>query len=479
MIDDRQFFITREHPSCYQDWNKIVLVDGQVMYCQSQLNVIYLSERIVLVGYAWQADPDRKSPAEELKQLDQLKDISRSDVYSIENSWCGRYLLIVKKWIFLDASGSMGVFYSPNTISSSLNVLCNVEKREICYPPIEHRHMPDFIPGMRTPYEDIKRLIPSQVLNIENHKWETRPLLITPIINYSSYEEGIEYIKKYFVHSFQNLAKEFEGKPLWFALTGGRDSRASLAFLELAGVNYQPFTLWHEHIQSVDYKLAKKIARRIGRKHRFVKRNENAFNAERFEAYRQHSAGMAVDEDWKFYAYHQYQDLQEDNKPIVILRSSIWEICNEYYVMTMGNKAEDPYNIFPYIKKSRLLEESTLEWWKYIAEDNINKQISVPNRTFWELREGCWLSSIEQSFDMMDGITSVQTANCRLFISLLLGFPLKDREQKLHEDKIAAAICPKIANIPYDYQLQGPSLSLRIKIAIWNLLKKVIGIVKK
>lgn len=478
MVDDKQFYISKEKSNCYPNWKQITLWGGQIFHYHPKLNIVYQSERFLLVGYAWQVDPRRDAPELELRNLEKKELISQEDIFELENNWCGRYLLIAENWIYLDASGSLGVFYSKTTISSSLNVLCAVEKKELRFPPIEHRHMPDFIPGMQTHYDDVCRLLPSQIFDIKERKWQTRPLLFTYHSPYSNYSEGVSLLSKYFIHSLQNMNKCFPNHVFWLALTGGRDSRAAMSLLEKAQFNYKTFTLWHENLDKNDYKIAKRLSCIAHKKHRFVRRNTNNYSSKRYEDYRRHTLGMAVDEDWKFYAYRQYQSLLFDENPIVILRSSIWEIANDYYEMVYGKQSQDLSKVFPYINKYDLLYNSITEWNNYVDEDVINKDISFANRVYWELRSGCWLSSIEQSFDMMENIVSLQPANCRLFISLLLAFPAEDRIQKYHENKIAELSYPPFAKIPYDYQM-GPDFSLKLKQRIWKYVEPLVKYLKK
>lgn len=478
MVDDKQFYISQYKSICYPNWNEIPLLCGQTLHYQSKLNIVYKSVRIVLIGYAWQVDPQRKDPHIELSLLEKKEHISHNDVYEIEKSWCGRYLLIVENWIFLDTIGSLGIFYSDSTISSSLNVLCSIEKRDFCIPPIEHQRMPDFIPGMQTPYANVRRLLPSQTLNIVEKRWQIRPLLIDEIKPYANYDEGIILFSKYFVHSLKNLNNCFPNYVIWLALTGGRDSRAALSLLEKAELEYKTCTLWHENIKKEDYKIAKKIALTVRKKHLFVKRNSKKFSLEKYKEYQKHTFGMAVDEDWQFYAYQQYQQLLVDKKPIVLLRSSIWEIANEYYTMVYREHAHDLSIVYPYIKKNKLLYDSIKEWREYVSKDDQNQTLSLSNRMLWELRSGCWLSSIEQSFDIMENIVSLQPANCRLLLSLLLAFPYSDRLKKNHENKIVSYLCPMLSSIPYDYQTDS-SLKTKIKRLFWKLIQSSSGLFKK
>lgn len=476
MINDRQFFITKEKTSAFTNWKELALSQGFTLHYHEGLNIVYHCENITLIGYAWQVDPARRSPQEELDKLRLNKVITHKDVYDVEKSWCGRYVLIVNDYIYLDTCGILGVFFSEKTVTSSLNVLCTIENREIIYPEITHGKMPDFVPGMRTPYDGVLRLLPSQILNYVNKERITRPLLVDKTPDFTSEKERILDFSRYFEHSVQNLSKLFHGKTLWLAITGGRDSRATLACFEKANVDYKTFTLWHSNIAKQDYIIPEKLAKATHKEHRYIKRNDEEYSQKRFDDYKIHTAKMAVDEDWLFYSYNQYQSLIENNEPIVIVRSSIWEIPNEYYTMCYGEKSRDLTVVYPGINENALFYESCKEWKEFVDKDVLNSSISFANRTLWEMRECCWLSSIEQSFDIMDGITSIQIANCRLFLSLLFGFDHKDRCQKVHEDKMASTICPAFATIPYDYQYETFSQKIhRYKKVVKRMIKKIIG----
>ena len=187
---------------------------------------------------------------------------------------------------------------------------------------------------------------------------------------------------------------------------------------------------------------------------------------------------MAVDADWQLYAYNQFQALQEAQRKIVIVRNGAWEIASDYYRALFGDKCNDLTTLYPGILSNKFFYNSTMEWKENIVEkDKKNTQMSFIDRIYWDLREGCWLSSIEQSFDMMDDIISIQIANSRLILSLLYGFSQQERIKKNHEEKITTSICPEFAKIPYDYQYETVSQKIhkygsRIKRTIKSFLKK-------
>ena len=476
MINDRQFFITKGKASAFEDWKEIALLNGYSLHYHEGLNIVYQEGTIILLGYAWQVDPSRKSPQEELSALRQKTVITHNDVYNIEKSWCGRYLLIVGEWIYLDTCGTLGVFFSEHIITSSLNVLCTLECREVQYPNIVHRMQPDFFPGMRTPYSDVFRLLPSQQLNYTTKEIKTRPLLIDKAPKYCSEEDLIKTFTRYFVNSAQNFSNTFLKHKIWLATTGGRDSRTTLACFEKARIEYNTFTLWHSQISTPDQILPKKLAKVLHRKHRFIPRNKNDYSQKRHKDYKTHTAGMAVDEDWNFYAYKQYQALQDDKKDIVIVRSGIFEISSFFYKTHSSGDPNSLTKLFPDICNNDTFYKSIVEWKDYVANDDVNSFLSFLDRTYWDLRGGCWLSSIEQSFDMMDGIISIQIANCRLFLSLLFGFDDEDRIKKTHEEKIVKALCSFLDNIPYDdqYKTQKQKIGHYLHVAK-QLLKKLLG----
>ena len=478
MINDRQFFIAKGPVAGFEDWGEKKLHDGYTLHYHTGLNITYQDKDILLLGYAWQVDPNRKSPQEELRILSHYSKISHEDVFAVEKTWCGRYLLIVGEWIYTDACGTLGVFYSNLIVTSSLNVLCTLEGREMILPDISHKRMPDFVPGIRTPYYDVIRLLPSQLLNYTTKETCIRPLLIDKAPEYNSEEERIKDFVQHFIYSIQNFSKVFAKYQIWLAVTAGRDSRTSLACFEKAQIKYNTFTLWHDNISRPDRIIPQKLAKAIHRSFRFIERDESRFSQKRHEDYKIHTAGMAVDEDWLFYSYNQYQALQEAQRKIVIVRNSAWEIACDYYRGIFKDKCYDLATLYPGILSNKSFYNSTMEWKEKVVEkDQKNTQMTFNDRIFWDLREGCWLSSIEQSFDMMDDIVSIQIANSRMLISYLYGFSQNDRIRKIHEEKITAYVCPAFIKIPYDYQYETVKLKMRkygsrIKKNIESLFRK-------
>lgn len=181
---------------------------------------------------------------------------------------------------------------------------------------------------------------------------------------------------------------------------------------------------------------------------------------------------MADDADKPMYVYGQYQELDPDHH-VVLLRSGIWEhSCNFYKkrftikTALAMEKQFDMERIFPSSSKHELYRRSLSQWQKLKDSNTVNKEISIWDLLYIEQRLGAWLSSIEQGFDMMEGITSVQCCNSRLFFSILTGFPEEGKSGKKHQMSIVRNSCPILSEYRYENNL---TLKKRIKNVLHNL----------
>ena len=113
MIDARQFLISQKQLNA-PDFITIRLSDGYILSYHREMQVyIHESFKALLLGTAWQTGMDRKDPVEEIERLinSYPEEIPKEEILLMEESWCGRYVLIVQGQVYLDAAGLMGVFY--------------------------------------------------------------------------------------------------------------------------------------------------------------------------------------------------------------------------------------------------------------------------------------------------------------------------------------------------------------------------------
>ena len=463
MINDKQFIISTDFEIKEPSWENMSIPNSSwILSWHPDLPIYFSNDKsIILIGYAWQVQPGKESPIEIIKN----KRFPEGRIIEEENTWCGRYVLIINGNIYLDASGCLGVFYSEKFISSSLNLLVKyVKGNNFNYPRIKHGINPDFYPGINVGYEDCFRLMPSQSYNFVTQEIKARKLLPSGIFTIPEAN-----IKNIFINCFctslENMASYFSNSSIYVAITGGYDSRTLMALCEKAKINYTPFTLEVKHMSKGDRIIPQMLVSKTDKNHIYIQRNKNNFSKLLYDNYHVHTAGMAVDEDWLSYAYGQYEKLKEGKKQIVLLRSSVWGIAIEFYTNKKSdgdltlNKIEE---IYKGVKINKDFSNSIKDWLKFYKNDIINFEVeSGMTRLFHEMREGCWLSSIEQGFDIMEGIVSIQPCNSRIFLSLLLSLPKEKRKIKQHEVEITNEAYPNFSSIPYGniYEKSSPILT--------------------
>ena len=292
MIDDKQFVSMPSNPKggeskLFPD-NRERALDlpiGFTIVYEKKLKISCNNDKsAILIGNAWQADPQKSSPEEIIQQFN--TQTTRNDVYAEECTWCGRYVLIVNGWLYLDFCGTLGIFYSDcNICSSSYRMLCEYLEEKVVYPDTLGDGLLNYVPGPLTLSKRIRRLLPSELLNIQTGERLFRPLLPNGVIKCNSDAERIELFAKYFVCSLQNMAKHFNGSHFWLALTGGRDSRTLMALLERSKIPYKAFTCEHRRISEGDVTLPSRLAKAVGKEHLFIRRIQNQCSKKRDDNY--------------------------------------------------------------------------------------------------------------------------------------------------------------------------------------------------
>ena len=450
MINAGQFLISQKQ---YQGsgFLNVEMETGYFLSYHKDLSVYIKRKRdILLLGIAWQTDPSRSDPVSEIEKLTERyrDEIPQNEILSMEESWCGRYVLIFQGKVYLDACGLMGIFYSSEGISSSCRVLAeSMGLPEKIYEPSSQFY---WLPSPLTNYGEIRRLLPSQLYQLYDGTVQGRQLTAASLPPCGSERERIKRFADHFAHSLKNMEKALPGQKILIAITGGYDSRTLLALAEYAEIDFECFTLGYEGISDGDAEIPKKLCARLKRGHTYIPREREKYVEQRIEEYRLHTMGLINDQDKLLYAYGQYQELVEKYGKVVLLRSSVWENITEYYRKYIGDefKKEDVYNIYPTWDSD--LARASLGAYENWSETNFQKDLMECDHFFWEQRSGSWLSAIEQSFDLFDDVTSLQPANSRLLITMLAGFDREDRIIKNHQVKIIDRVCPALNEVEYD-----------------------------
>lgn len=420
----------------------IPLSDGWILNYHEKLPVVYNPHTdVLLLGYVWQIEADRISPDQAVKSISDFQKLKEE-----EESWCGRYVLIMDKKVYLDASGLFGVFYSNAGISSDLSVL--VKELGLERSSWRPNDVMRWYPGPGTPYREIKRILPSQIYDLDTNSLSFRNILADSIPSFQNEEELIESFVSLFCASLRNMQKRFKDRKFLLALTGGYDSRTLLALSLRAGIDFDCYTLEHDYMPLGDIDYPPLLCKLAGKNYQYYRRNQANYSLKREEEYLEHLHWMQMEQDRTFYAYGQYQELAEKYGPIVLLRSGVWEIAQEYDRRAVGEDG-DVESVLNYYELAKHSEESGAFEQFFQWTDQHPVAVSAANRYFWEQRCGSWIAESEHGFDIYEDIISLQPVNSRKLITMLLCFPVEERMTKFHQAKITARIVPEFRHVPY------------------------------
>lgn len=450
MIHGGQFAIMKA-PVELPGYRHITLDGGWILSYHEKLRVYQSADQsTLLLGIAWQVEPARKSPEQEIEQLCAAYSAGapREAILAMEETWSGRYVLISHGTVYTDTCSLLSVFYSEQGVSSDCTLLALAAgQAEKIYTPCPG--VMNWMPGPLTHYDGVYKLLASQTYEYTIGRVEARPLLAQGYQSIPDEKQRLEKITAYLTHSLHNMSQAVPGKKLLLALTGGYDSRTLFALAKRAGIDFDAYTLEYDTIYADDVSIPRKLCQLTGVKHHYVPVDHSRYDQQLEDDYIRHTAGLIRDQDRVFYAHGQYQELIRQYGDVAFLRSSIWENVIEYFrrSFTETGPGFDFYDWFGVEADSR--ERASLEQYFAWNDAHPQKDLVASNVFLWLQREGCWLSAIESGFDMLDHAVSLQPANCRLIMSMMLDFPREERLMKYHQAKLIRHACPAIGEVPF------------------------------
>lgn len=218
--------------------------------------------RTVVIGSCVYLEDDSADPAVLL--LEGLT-AGEGDFYELLDSLVGRFAVFYEVdgciRVVGDATAMRPIFYAKRgglvashaSLLSEVDVTCH-EKDELPFS--------SSMPADTTPYEGVRILLPNFYLAFESGSvtrfWPREPL------KKMSTEKAAHSVLELATASARALSA---GRQSWLALTGGLDSRVSLAVMINAGLEPQTFTYGKNAGTRMDRKVASHLASRFGFKH--------------------------------------------------------------------------------------------------------------------------------------------------------------------------------------------------------------------
>jgi len=441
-----------------------------------------------LLGLAVQTAADRSGPLQEITTA------TSETIQDVYHSWAGRWVLIGEDTLHLDCCGLLGCFYGTTEVtggerelwlSSSLAILTEllgIDKR-LSY-RIEHGYGFDWYVPPGSGFDSISRLLPGQILNLSSGVVSPRRLLAT-LSRSTNYEETLDRLQVYLTTTMKNVSSLSDR--LCLPLTSGKDSRTLLAVAKHTGTPVRTYTHNHGALSYGDRTLPPGLAEAAGVDHTFYEGSE--YSPDLADLYDRHTAGHSVDRD-RFYFSHDYFNWCRKGDIILrgggfdIGRGMRWRFPDLEFDKSLPDAGEiiarfkergfkyagrDPAGSFP----TPLCE--AVEKWIAWTEATSSDEIDWRDRFFIDQRMAGWLSSIEQSLDMIDA-DRFYVANSHRFLALTMQIP--DHRRLLrggpHQVELVRRMTPELLQYPIN-----PPCPLRLHERAWrkvkSLARKLIG----
>ena len=385
------------------------------------------------------------------------KEIERTNsdlVPSLSQSWTGRWILVGDGQLHLDASGLISCFYGQDSTgqtwaSSSAAILSQiifgdtpiVDSRKLTYEMGISWYVPP-----RSRFQGISRLLPCQIINLRSGEIQPRPLM-PEIPVHREYEDILEEIQRILITTLQRLAEITPD--LWLGLTAGYDSRSMLALSYAADVPIQPFTRISTRMSVADFILPPLLSEEYNFTHTFFKSPERRYS-ERSKLADEHTGGHVSSGDAKPFikgVRDQMTGISIGGHGYAIATGFASLPTLPQHLDNAQIGAEAIGALFQEPKNSTATEglKEWLEWIISHPQENLNWR----DRFYLEQRQGGWLSSKEQLYDLND-LNRFPILNSAYLYSLFLAVKKERRlNAEIQKDSIANT-APKLMQYPFN-----------------------------
>lgn len=466
MIDiTRKQYLISAVQRTMQGMSEMRLSCGVFLYTGKDLQVRTLIDSLgrkyIVLGNAFCTDCEGKSIEDDAKRF------SGDNINDLVKHWTGRWVVITDQELQIDAAGLMPAFYTQGhdwCISSSLAVISKVAGCKPSHPVSDFGLTWQLLPD--TLIDNVSALLCTQkILLSKSHLSVCFNSCITDYRHLST-QDKITRIADILKTAITNIA-HYSGGEIWIALTAGRDSRLLLAAALAAGVKFTTYTAQHDNISTSDRKIPVRLAHRFGFEHSYIK--ASVPDTAKIDKYLCFSAGNSKGADIEFYSRGQFDKIPAT---AFVIRGSIFEAARTYGRSIATADMDGFKNGYQAYYQSSLSDRRQSvafdKWLKYVEEYPIS-YIDLRDRMYIEQRVGGWVAAIEQALDVNDW-TSIQIANCRELISILLSATEQERNTATLSMGAVTALFPQLNEYPYNQPSVIDKLRL-IKNVLFSLVR--------
>jgi hypothetical protein len=359
---------------------------------------------------------------------------------------CGRFVAIRYPWLSLDATGTLGVvfFKQPSSVICSSSIALIHEACGLIPSGRELRRDEginwDPLPATRVP--GLRKMFCDQELDLRTGRVATRPIPYAP-----SDSEGasalVETMASYLSETVHELASL--GRPLFLALTAGRDSRTLLSALLHAKVPFEAFTLCRDSRGTSDAKVAADLCQKFGVRHRSLTPSAKRHIAN-LEKLKRHTGGAEGDAAQEDVLGDYYRDFPTD---AIVLHGGVFELGRRYYEnrfvsVNFANSRVAAKGIADAFGEKAKHVAAPLRTWHRYRQAHPIERMDFLDMFYLDQRRGGWGASNQQAQDAF-GPDQVIIANSWRAIELLMSPPRTLRTSAAIQMGAAELLTPGIA----------------------------------
>ena len=317
---------------------------------------------------------------------------------------------------------------------------------------ISYRYYPLFgkmLPGDMSAYQNIRHVIPNFQITYADGEvkkqrfWPTEQ--ISTELLQSEYKDKIRLSSEILHNSLQLVGEKWPGKAA-ISLTGGCDSKTTLACANGLYDNFNYFSYVSSEAERVDAEAAKEICQSLMLKHRIYQIPEQDSDFQDTEIWRailrrncgEIGENNANDVRKRIY-FTEHHDFD------VEVKSWVSEIVRAYYNKRFMKKNFPPYPTARYLTamykvflgQRRLVRQTDQHFQDYLDEyytKDVFDKVNWTDLIFWEYRVSSWNGLVISNEHSLSFDITIPYNN-RILLQTLLGTPLEGRiHDQCHKD---------------------------------------------
>ena len=466
----RGYFVTdnkKVNLTCYpfyKNWTQVELYNYRIFIHCRQKCFVYGDDgrKLFIIGHCY--NPFTGENDEEVI-VRKLGNCLKSDSYfeylnQLTGNFVTGYEEEAGKIVFTcDATGMLTAYYGEagqyfyiSNYSRLIGDFCNLKADPYVAKLIRYRFYPLFgkmLPGDMSSYQNIRHVIPNfQIIRqgrriTKKRFWPTEAIATN--ISPNEYDEKIRLSAEILHNSLKLIAEKWPKKAA-ISLTGGCDSKTTLACAKNLYDRFDYFSYISSEAERIDAEAAEKICGKLGLRHTTYKvpNQDSAYeDVEIWRAILRRNCGEIGENNTNdvrkrvFFVHHHDFDVE--------VKSWVSEIVRAYYNKRFDRKKFPKYPTARYLTAmykvffwQRDLVRETDKWFRKYLKEYYTKEIFDRVRwtdlIFWEYRVSSWNGLVISNEHSLSFDITIPYNN-RILLQTLLGTPLEKRmSDQCHKD---------------------------------------------